>query len=401
MKRYSVYSGTTCLVLTVAVLFLTFVIAPSTACAQSRVTPTPGITPTPEAQPLATPVGLPPQAMFERTYRSAPVELPDEGSLRWRMGVGVPSIGPLPFLWPTARPGWYLSWSINMVEGLRPFPAPATINMDARRYRQLGMEFVPLVKMLDGRLYFPPAVLTDLATQNPGRTWIIGNEPDVTWQDNTTAADYARAYHDAYVAIKRGDSTARIAFGGLSQITPLRLIYLNRVWMTYAEEYDEAMPVDVWTMHAYVLREESGNWGVSIPPGFEYITRGLLWEVEDHGDLRLVENQVRLMRSWMARHDQREKPLWITEYGILLPPEFGYDQARVQQYMLASFELFRTLSHPRLGMSDDDNRLVQRWSWFSTYYEPFPSGDLFDENGLPTPLMDVYSAYLTETTPAE
>ena len=31
------------------------------------------------------------------------------------------------------------------------------------------------------------------------------------------------------------------------------------------------------------------------------------------------------MRQWMADHGQRDKPLWITEYGILMPEEYGFD----------------------------------------------------------------------------
>ena len=47
-------------------------------------------------------------------------------------------------------------------------------------------------------------------------------------------------------------------------------------------------------------------------------------------------------------------------------------------------------------MPADDDRLVQRWSWFSAYYEPFPNGDLFDADGLPTPLMKTLRDILAE-----
>ncbi|MEZ4609794.1 MAG: hypothetical protein R2838_06025 [Caldilineaceae bacterium] len=30
----------------------------------------------------------------------------------------------------------------------------------------------------------------------------------------------------------------------------------------------------------------------------------------------------------------------MTEYGILLPPEYGYDQARIADFMVDSFALF-------------------------------------------------------------
>ena len=348
-------------------------------------------------QVVPTPPGLPSRAVFDRRYDSPPVDYPAAGSLRWRMGVGVPSVGPQPFLWPEARPGWYLSWSINMVEGYEPLADPAAIDMAAPEFDGYGMEFVPLVKMLDGRLYYGPDTLTPLAAGNPGRTWIIGNEPDVTWQDNTRAEAYARAYHDAYVAIKAGDPTAQMAVAGLSQVTPLRLAYLDRVWAAYQDFYGEPMPVDVWTMHAYVLREEADAWGVAIPPGFEAVEHGILWDVADHDDLRLVENQIRLMRSWMARHGQQAKPLWITEYGVLMSAELGFPVERVQRFMIGSFELFRALRHPDLGDPADDGRLVQRWNWFSTYFEPLPTSDLFDAQGLPTPLLDLYGLYLLET----
>ncbi|MEZ4580851.1 MAG: hypothetical protein R3A10_04220 [Caldilineaceae bacterium] len=207
--------------------------------------------------------------------------------------------GPLAFLWPQDRPGWYVSWSVQPAEGYRPFPDAASLRMDAPEYRRLGMEFVPLVKMLDGRLYHAPADLTTMAANNPGRTWIIGNEPDVAWQDNTTAADYACAYHDAYHAIKAGDPKAQVAING--QPGDAAAAHLSQPHLgKLSQRVRRTMPVDIWTMHAYVLREELGNWGVGIPPGFEYVTRGVLWDIEDHDNLELVENQIRLMRSWIA-----------------------------------------------------------------------------------------------------
>ena len=94
------------------------------------------------------------------------------------------------------------------------------------------------------------------AKQYPGRTWLIGNEPDVRWQDNVKAEDYAVAYHNAYTAIKGADITTEVAIGGISQVTPIRLRYLDQIWAAYQTKYGEAMPVDVWNIHAFVLREK-------------------------------------------------------------------------------------------------------------------------------------------------
>ena len=154
------------------------------------------------------------------------------------------------------------------------------------------------------------------------------------------------------------------------------------------------MPVDIWNMHAFVLREERDNWGVSIPPGFDAVESGILWEVEDHNDLHLIENQVRLMRSWMAQIGESEKPLWITEYGILMPAEYGFPPETVDAFMIDTFDLFETLRDEQIGYPDDDHRLVQRWAWFSTYFRLYPTGNLFDSSGSPTPLMESMSDYL-------
>jgi hypothetical protein len=236
--------------------------------------------------------------------------------------------------------------------------------------------------------------LRELAASRPGLTWAIGNEPDVIWQDNTAPEIYAIAYHRAYTAIKAGDPTAQVAIGGVSQITPLRLAYLDRVWNFYLDHYGEPMPVDVWNIHTFVLREDRREWGVNIPPGFEIQHRGMLWEVADHDRLDLVEEQVWLMREWMAAHGQQEKPLWITEYGILMPEEYGFTAAAVQEFLVGSFNLFDSLMDPELGYPADNHRLVQRWNWYSARDSRFAAGNLFDNAGEMTRLGQTLRDYL-------
>ena len=63
------------------------------------------------------------------------------------------------------------------------------------------------------------------------------------------------------------------------------------------------MPVDWWTVHGYVLREEKGSWGVDIPPGID-ATQGELREVADHGRIDLFEAQITFLppvdgRAWI------------------------------------------------------------------------------------------------------
>ena len=102
-------------------------------------------------------------------------------------------------------------------------------------------------------------------SRQPGRAWLIGNEPDIVHQDWATPAAYAAAYHTLYTAIKAADPSAQVVAGNLSQITPLRLRYLDAVLAAYAAAYGAPMPVDVWGMHAFVLPEVRRRLGRRCP----------------------------------------------------------------------------------------------------------------------------------------
>ncbi len=305
--------------------------------------------------------------------------LADANTLRWRMGVGIPMGDPYFYRWPDPRPGWYLNWRAD----------PGAEDADL-----LGMEHAPMVRMKDNVLRPSPDEITQLAIRRPGQVWLIGNEPDVRWQDDASPEEYACYYHFAYQAIKGADPTAQVAIGGISQVTPLRLAYLDRIWASYQVQFGSEMPVDVWNMHAFILPEAADDWGVGIPPGFDDVSRGVGWTMDDHDKLVLVENQVRLMRRWMVDHDQREKPLYVTEYGILMPAVYGFEPFRVIQFMIGSFDLFDRLRDPNLGYPADDDRLVQRWVWFSTWMDLYPTGNLFDHTGEVLPPMRALSGYL-------
>ncbi|MFO7635413.1 MAG: hypothetical protein R6W76_22905 [Caldilinea sp.] len=314
-------------------------------------------------------------------------------TLRWRAGVGIPDGNLTYYEWPADRPGWYLNWTANYrVESI--FLGIGRRAVMESPPAAFGMEFTPMVRMKNGRLYPDSQVLHELARRNQGLTWLIGNEPDVRWQDNTPPEVYAIAYHRAYHAIKSADPTAKVAIGGISQVTPLRLQYLDRILEFYRSLYGEEMPVDVWNMHAFVLREERSGWGVNIPPGFTIEHHGELWEIEDHDDLAIVEQQIWSMREWMAVHGQRDRPLWITEYGILMPPEYGFDTERVAAFLQGSFDLFLSLRDLELGFPGDDNRLVQRWNWYSARDSRYPTGNLFDNYGRSTPIGEAYWDFL-------
>lgn len=288
-------------------------------------------------------------AMFHQSAQPPPSYV---GSDNERAGFGVAStisgynIGLL-------HGGWYVRWDAQL--------APEEPD---------GYIYMPMLRVT-GTTFRPSGdYLAAIISRNLGRTWIVGNEADNIWQDNVLPQDYAVAYHDAYTFIKEHDPTAKIAINGVTQGTPLRLQWLDLVWNSYRTRYGSDMPVDVWNMHTFVLREQINSWGASIPPGVN-ATQGMLWEIDDHDRVDLVQEQVIRFRRWMKDHGQQNKPLINTEYGILLPANYGFEYARVARFLTGTFNLFNSLRDPALGMPEDDNRLVQRWCWFSLDSEQF------------------------------
>lgn len=319
------------------------------------------LVPTPIVRDPAAPAKAPPQALpaVPPSGHAWPERAwPD----RARLGVGAPGEGGPLAAYDVERLGlgWYLNWQVE-VEPARPG----------------GADFWQMVRVSDPGYRPDATVIQAAAAANPGSTWLIGNEPDVAWQDNATPDQYARVYHELYGLLKAADPACRVAIGGVSQPTPLRLAYLERVLDAYQGRYGAPMPVDVWNVHGFVLREERDSWGVGIPPGFDD-DAGLLYEIEDHDDLQAFQAQILAFRRWMARHGQRDRPLVLSEFGILMPADYGFDPARVQAFMVATFDYLSTATDERVGYPQDGNRLVQWWAWYSLADTVYPTGNLFD-----------------------
>ena len=304
--------------------------------------------------------------------------LPGLYSVRQRIGLGVP----LPtFPEQIARelsPGWYLDWRVN----LHALQLP-------------DLEYAPMVR-LSGSSYRPDLeTIRQAAMARPGALWLIGNEPDVRWQDNVLPDDYARLYHQLYHFLKGVDPSCQVAIGGISQVTPLRLRYLEAILDAYQRLYGAPMPVDVWNIHAFILREEADSWGVGIPPGFDE-PRGQLYEVADHDNLSIFANQLVTFRRWMKTRGEQDKPLIVSEYGILMPEDYGFPPERVQRFMVESFDYMHNARDSTIGYAPDGDRLVQRWCWFSLSYAQYPTGDLIQlPSGELTPLGETFASYIS------
>jgi hypothetical protein len=303
--------------------------------------------------------------------------LPSLYSTGDRFGFGVAVSGVEHYDVDQLHAGWYLDWS-----------------HDADPARPHGMEYVQMVNVRGGSAVPGSQDLESIARLNPGSLWLIGNEPDVVWQDGLTPTEYARVYHDVYELLKSADPSCQVAIGGVSQPTPLRLQYLDMILDAYKDLYDQTMPVDVWNVHNFILREERGSWGVDIPPGIS-VDQGRLFEIQDHDSLEIFRQQILDFRQWMKDRGERDKPLVVTEYGIVMPSEYGFSLERVRDFMYATFDFLMTATDPELGYPPDDDRLVQRWCWYSLSDTVYPTGNLFDPgSGQITPLGLAYGSYI-------
>lgn len=270
------------------------------------------------------------------------------------------------------RIGWYIDYFA--------FPEPPRPN---------GVEYVPVVTLKqvgDNDYGVSPkkSTLRLVAQLQPGAMWMIGNEPDRREVQNDLEPHiYAMAYHDMYALIKNEDPTARVVAGTIVQPTELRLRYLDLVLEAYLEMYGEPMPVDGWSIHNFILNEVScdydpGNcWGAGIPPGMDD-PYGEILSPDDNDNIDMFKERIRRFRQWMADQGYRGYPLYLTEYGVLMPDWLGFDMPRVNTFMDKTFEYMLTETDPALGDPRDDYRLIQRWSWYSTA-DPNFNGWLFDD----------------------
>jgi len=134
------------------------------------------------------------------------------------------------------------------------------------------------------------------------------------------------------------------------------------------------MPVDIWNTHNFIMQEKQGAWGAEIPVGVptppngegKYIGLGQMWK---HIDMEIFSQQIRDFRMWMKDRGQQDKPLIVTEYGVLYPNKFldlrPTDQGPIQRFMVDTFDFFLNTKDCSIGYADDDCRLVQRWNWYS------------------------------------
>ena len=269
-----------------------------------------------------------------------------------------------------------------------------------------SVEYMPMIRLkksIHGEYEIINTTLGAVAAEagaSPGQTWIIGKEPDSPYQDKLEAELYA---------IKSADPTAQIATAGVVQPTPVRLYYLDLVLQAYAQVYGEQMPVDVWNIHVYILRERNCDfypgdcWGAEIPPGIDW-PEGQLYSIDDNANPEVFRGLVQDFRDWMASRGYRDRPLIITEFGVQMPADYGFPPDRVNAFMDDTFGFLASASGPN-GYPADGSRLVQRWAWWSLQRPAdfvFSNGWLYDPGTPPvrTVFGDNYTSYTAQVQPS-
>ncbi len=366
--------------------------APPTASA------TPAATPSATSSPLATDTSALPTATQVPAIATAPPPSPTPTfftenespaaslySTRERLGLAFnPGFGALSE-YPLERLpfGWYSDWRV------REYPEQPD-----------GIEFVQLVRV--SKSQYPPdwERLAAAIAANPGAIWLIGNEPECIYQDARTPTEYASIYHDCYIFIKERDPSARVGAGGVVEPTPLRLQWLDQVLAAYHSAYGERLPTDVWHIHNQILQEKRNEYGCDIPVGLSQ-DAGRLYPWWENDSMEHFRDHIWDFRRWMGERGERDKPLIVSEYGVLMPNDHfdeiggsGSGERRVKEFMSGSMKFMLTARDEELGCPSDGNRLVQRWLWFSLNNPSWEQNQAANQ-GFNGNLCDPYTRELT------
>lgn len=188
-----------------------------------------------------------------------------------------------------------------------------------------------------------PAGVADVARSHPGEWWQFGNEPNDLHQDNVSPSEYAHRYRSFYHMLKDADPSAQVIPAGLANAD---WRWAESFRQAYEREYGTWPPVDGWNIHNYLLDSCASA-----------------------TDVNLFKSRIESFRSWMARNGEADKPLFLTEYGVLygngccncptIPPD------QVAEFMQMTSQWL------------SESHAANAWAWFAVRTDGRTNGDLF------------------------
>ena len=285
------------------------------------------------------------------------------------------------------------------------------------------VEFIHMLRVRNDLYSGVLASLPIIVPANLGEIWIVGNEPDTTYedQDNVYAEVYAARYYEIATTIRGLDPSAKLVFGSIVQPTPVRLHYLehavNELVILSGSRESALALIDIWSIHAFILNE-GGGWGTGLPLGCDPVPGSIdycgdpliITNLSDTYSIVLFTAGVIRFRNWMNSIGEREKPLWITEYGSLIPPidlpeppnYATVSDENTTAYMIDTFDFMLSAISDTTGFPPDDNHLVQRWFWYSLNDHRYSfGGSLFDPDNdkAITIVGEAFKAYTNRLIP--
>lgn len=234
-----------------------------------------------------------------------------------------------------------------------------------------GMDYYPMIHVDEflpewqPQGYWPSgSYLRSVVIDNPGATWLIGNEAEYRGDhDHTTPEGYARIYHDVYHAIKTTDPTAKVAMNGFATVSPLRLAWLDRAWAAYRALYGVDMPVDVWNYHGYVVNEMVHEWGPDLPYGFVNAIGFGKGEWLEVSDPNASGGTYHMSHDWGARSYFAFEGDEVTAF-VYTGPDAGLANVFIDGQLLQTIDLYtpqpgtRTLAYT--GLEPSSNPILGR-----------------------------------------
>lgn len=183
------------------------------------------------------------------------------------------------------------------------------------------------------------------ATANPGRTWLIGNEPTMEDQDGFTANPRAagRWAGNAIKTILAGDPTARFIIGGFMLHNVSHEMYPNCGY----DGSNWSSGLGYWSVYYAALKSRLEPWQLERVIGWHI---HVYYRSYDAAKVYRVERFVELVetfRRWQVAQAGGGE-LWITEFGVLqYRPAPG-----VVQYMRQCMDWM------------DGTEYIARYSWY-------------------------------------